>query len=244
MDEGLIFGNREGQQGVILCGQEMILDVLSNYMRLNGIPALRAYVGSFESLLSLYNDKVQVATAHLWDSDSGEYNIPYVRRLLPGIPAVIIHLTSRMQGFYVAKGNPKNIKEWSDLAREDVKIINRESGAGSRVLLDEHLHLLGITGKQIRGYENITSAHLTVGGAVSRGEADVGVGTERNGRQIEGIDFIPMQKEKYDLIVKKDFFDSQAVRTMLKILRSDSFQYEFSCLGYDVEDMGRIIAET
>ena len=98
------------QGGFTICGQDLILDILSNYMRSHGIPALRAYIGSYDSLMLLYKDKVNVASSHLWDSDTDQYNVPYVKTLLPGIPTVIIHLTCRMQGLYVQKGNPKGIK--------------------------------------------------------------------------------------------------------------------------------------
>jgi len=102
-------GNYIKADGFIICGQDLILDVLSNYMRLNRIPALRSYIGSYDSLVSLYRKQINVASAHLWDSDTDSYNVLYVRRLLPGIPTVIVHLTCRMQGLYVAKGNPKSI---------------------------------------------------------------------------------------------------------------------------------------
>ncbi len=241
----LVFGNIPQQQGIVICGQDVILDVISNYMRLNGVPALRAYVGSFESLLSLYQDKVQVASAHLWASDTNEYNVPFVKRLLPGIPTVIVHLTYRMQGFYVAKGNPKNIKDWADLKRNDVTIINREKGSGSRVLLDGHLRLLNISGKEVQGYENETTSHLTVASAVGRGDVDVGLGSEKIGHQVENIDFIPMQKESYDLVIKKDAWESSEIQILMRMITSKEFRNEFANIGgYDTSDMGRIIAET
>lgn len=243
-ESSLVFDTVPDKREVVLCGQDMILDVLSNYMRLNGVHALRAYIGSFESLLSLYHDKVQIASAHLWASDVDEYNTPYVKRLLPGIPTVIVHLTCRMQGFYVAEGNPKNINDWSDLVREDITIINREKGAGSRVLLDEHLHCLGIRGTDVNGYDNETSSHLTVASTVGRGDADVGIGSEKIGKQVTGIDFIPMQKESYDLVVKKEFWNSEAVCVMMKIIRSKAFQQEFLGIGgYDITGMGDVVAE-
>ena len=128
-----LLGNEKKVDGFIICGQDLILDVLSNYMRLHGVPALRAYIGSYDGLVSLYRNMVNVTAAHMWDSDSDTYNIPYVRRLLPGIPAVVVHLTCRMQGLYIAKGNPKGINGWEDFARDDIVMINREQGAGSRV---------------------------------------------------------------------------------------------------------------
>lgn len=241
----LIVDTNQNSKNFIICGQDVILDVLSNYLRLNGIPALRAYIGSYDSLVSLYQGKVQVTASHLWDGDTDEYNVPYVRRLLPGIPAVVIHLTCRVQGFYVAKGNPKNIRMWSDLVRDDVVMINREKGAGARVLLDENLRLLGISGAQINGYSNETSSHLTVASAVSSGEADVAIGNEKIARQVDNIDFIPIKKERYQLIVKKEDLNTHEVMTMLKIIRSATFKKEFANIGgYDTTDIGEIMAET
>lgn len=241
----LVFGNITPQQGLVICGQDVMLDVISNYMRLNGVPALRAYVGSFESLLSLYQDKVQVASAHLWANDTNEYNVPFVKRLLPGIPTVIVHLTYRMQGFYVAKGNPKHIVDWTDLNRNDVTIINREKGSGSRVLLDGHLQLLNISGREVQGYENETMSHLTVASAVGRGEVDVGLGSEKIGRQVENIDFVPLQKESYDLVIKKDAWESNEMQILMRIITSKEFQNEFANIGgYDTSDMGKIVSET
>ncbi|MBV4415469.1 helix-turn-helix transcriptional regulator [Clostridium tyrobutyricum] len=230
----------------VICGQDLMLDILSNYVQQHiGIPTLRSYIGSYDSLNALYKGKVQVATAHLWDGDTGKYNVPYVKRLLPGIPAVIIHLTYRMQGFYVAKGNPKNIKTWSDLKRPDIVMINREKGAGSRVLLDEHLRLLGICGESIKGYDCETQSHLTVASTVGRGGADVAVGNEKIASQVNNIDFIPLQKERYDLVVKKKNMNTAPIQSIFEILRSDEFRIQFQGIGgYDTKGMGTIIAET
>lgn len=234
-------------KGFVICGQDLMLDVLSNYMQRHprGVPALRAYSGSYSNLISLYQGDIQVASSHLWDGDTGVYNVPYVKRLLPGIPAVIIHLTYRMQGFYVAKGNPKNIKTWSDLKRPGITLINREKGAGSRVLLDEHLRLLGIYGSSINGYNRETQSHLTVASTVARGGADVAVGNEKIARQVEGIDFIPLQEERYELVVRKEDMETPPIQAMLEILNSDEFRIEFQDIGgYDISEMGRIVAET
>jgi putative molybdopterin biosynthesis protein len=229
--------------GFVLCGQDLILDVLSNYLRHQGIPALRAYIGSYDSLISLYRNEIDVASAHLWDSDSNTYNIPYVRRLLPGIPTVLIHMTNRIQGLYVSKGNPKNITCWEDFERNDITMVNREEGAGSRVLLDEHLRLLGINGTLIKGYKNQIQSHLSVASAVSRGDADVAIGSDKIARQVETIDFIPLQEESYDLVIRKELMQSREIMAMLNIIRSGAFQTEFKSLGYDTTDMGEIVAD-
>lgn len=231
---------------LVICGQDIILDVLSNFIehQSNGLRVLRAYTGSYSSLVSLYYGKVQVATAHLWDSDTGQYNVPYVRRLLPGIPTIIIHLVYRMQGFYVAKGNPKNIQTWTDLKRPDITMINREKGAGSRVLLDENLRLLGIDSRTIKGYRRESQSHLAVASAVGRGAADVAVGNEKIARQVDHIDFIPLQKERYELVIKKEDLYLPSIQMMLEILRSDEYKNEVIGIGgYDVSEMGNIVAE-
>ncbi len=240
-----LLGSDKKPEGFIICGQDLILDILSNYMRLHGIPALRAYIGSYDGLVSLYRNKVNVTASHMWDSDTDTYNVPYVRRLLPGIPSVIINLTYRMQGLYVAKGNPKGIHGWGDLGRDDIIMINREQGAGSRVLLDENLKLLGIFGSSIKGYNKETSSHLAVASAVSRGDADVAIGNEKIARQVDNIEFIPMKKERYDLVLRKEDLNTPEIQTMLKIIRSEAFKNEFGNIGgYDATDMGKVIAET
>ena len=241
--------NQEGltpirNEGFVLCGQDIILDILSNYMRQRGVPALRAYIGSYDSLIALYRKQVNVASAHLWDSDTDTYNVPYVRRLLPGIPAVVVHLTCRIQGFYVAKGNPKEISDWKDFKRDDITMVNREQGAGSRVLLDENLRLMGLFGKHIAGYDQEIQSHLTVASIVASGKADVAIGTEKIARQVDGIDFVPIKKERYDIVFRREDEERYEMQSLLNIIRSQAFQEEFSQIGgYDTKDMGKVVIE-
>ena len=231
------------REQIVICGQDVILDVLSNYMTQAGFNCLRSYVGSYDALTALYKGEVQVASAHLWDGDTGEYNTPYVKRLLPGVPTVIVRLTDRTQGFYVKRGNPKAILDWTDLERSDVTIVNREKGAGSRVLLDEHLRLLGIDSSKVSGYGHEVQSHIAVASAVARGRADVAVGSEKIARQVEGIDFVPLQKEHYDLVLLKSSFETRPIRAMMGILESGIMRDEFAGLGgYDTSDMGRIVS--
>jgi putative molybdopterin biosynthesis protein len=240
-----MYGMPGQENGFIICGQDLILDVLSNYMRLNGVAALRAYIGSYEALVSLYQGKVRVATSHLWDGDDNQYNVPFVRRLIPGVPATIVHLVCRMQGLYVAKGNPKKIRSWDDFRRPDITMANREKGAGSRVLLDEHLRLLHVKRSTIHGYETEMQSHLAVASAVSSGQADVAIGTEKIAKQVENIDFVPMQKERYDMVVLQEDLQSPEIQTLLRIIRSEQFKREFDNIGgYDTSDMGQLVAGT
>jgi len=233
----------------VICGQDVILDILSHYLGRHpwggGRPALRSHIGSFDGLIALYHGEVQVATSHLWDGDTGEYNRPYVRRLLPGIRTIIVRLARRTQGLFVARGNPKGISGWSDFTRADLMMINREKGAGSRVLLDEHLRLLGVFGRMVKGYANEAQSHHSVASAVARGEADLAVGLERAGEQLGGVDFIRLQTEEYDLVIKKEDLNLPLIRALMEILRSDKFQREIAPMtGYDLTGMGEIVAET
>ncbi|AOY76598.1 substrate-binding domain-containing protein [Clostridium formicaceticum] len=234
-------------RGFVISGQDALLDILSRYLQVHpeGTHALRSYVGSYNGLYALYQGKVQLATAHLWDGETNQYNISYVKKMLPGTPAVIIHLACRMQGFYVAKGNPKNITGWEDLRRSDVTIINREKGSGTRVLLDEHLKLMGIDRQRIKGYNRESSSHLAVASTVARGGADLALGNEKTGLQVHEVDFIPLQQERYELVARKEDIGQPPFRAVLEILNSQDFKMELSGIGgYDLKETGDIIAET
>lgn len=229
-------------ESFVICGQDIILDALSNYMNQAGISSLRSYVGSYDALTSLYKDEVQLASSHLWDGETDTYNVPFVRRLLPGVPTVVVNLTYRTQGFYVAKGNPLGLTAWDDLAKPGVRIVNREKGAGSRILLDEHLRMAGIDPQEVEGYGNEVQSHIAVASTVARGRADVAIGSEKIARQVDGIDFVPLQKERYDLVFKKKDIDTKPMRTLMGILETGILREEFSSLGgYDTSDMGKIM---
>lgn len=183
-----------------------------------------------------------MASAHLWDSATGEYNVPFVQKLLPSTPAVVVNLTYRTQGLYVAKGNPLDLHAWDDLGEQGVRLINREKGAGSRVLLDESLRAHGINPYEIEGYGDEVQSHIAVASMVARGRADVAVGSEKIARQVKGIDFVPLKKERYDLVFKQSAFETPGIKAMLGILESGLLREEFASLGgYDTSDMGRIM---
>lgn len=232
------------QRDFIICGQDILLDVLARHLENHpqGIRALRSHIGSYNGLVELYKGTVTVATAHLWDGNTGEYNVSYIPRLLPGVPCIIVHLVCRMQGFYVAKGNPKKIHTWKDLTRSDVLMINREKGCGVRVLIDEQLKNLKISPKIINGYENEELSHLGVASTVARGDADVGVGIEKVAFQVNNIDFVPLQKERYDLIIKKEDVHTPQIQAILEIINSKEFQLELLGIGgYDISETGKSI---
>lgn len=231
---------------ILIAGEDVLLDILSRYLARhpNGKKTVLSCVSSYRSLVNLYEDEAQIAACHLWDGKTGEYNIPYVEKLLPGIPVILVHLACRMQGFYVQKGNPKGIKGWEDLKRNDITIVNRENGSGTRVLLDQHLKLLGISGNDVNGYNEKYLTHLAIASIVSRGKADLALGIEKAASQVQGLDFIPLQKESYDLVIKKANLKKLPFEALIEVLRSENFKIELEGIGgYDLSETGKIIAE-
>ena len=231
-------------RGLIICGQDILLEILCNYLagQLPDLPIYRSYLGSYNGLYALYQGKVDVATAHLWDGETGEYNKEFVKRMLPGIAYRRIHLVSRMQGFFVKEGNPKQIKGFLDLTREDVTLINREKGSGTRILLDQYLMKAGIEPEKVKGYEKEVNSHLACGGAVARGGADVAIGNERISRELKGIEFIPIQQESYDLVVKQESMKFTWYQSLMQIINSKEFKEELERLsGYDTRDIGMVL---
>ena len=231
-----------GAPELIISGQDVVLDILANYLQQEGLSAGRTYLSSFEGLLALYQDKVDVAACHLYDGSG--YNAGFVRSLVPGIPAVLVNVSYRSVGFYVRRGNPKGIRGWEDLARRDVSILNRRPGSSSRILLDVQLKRLGLAASNIRGYDKIMRSHLTMAAAIAEGEADLAIGTERISRQMDGIDFIPLMEERYDLALKKERLDSLPVQKLIAVMNQPAFRRELSRFsGNDYRDSGKIIQE-
>ena len=231
-----------GAPELIISGQDVVLDILANYLQQEGLSAGRTYLSSFEGLLALYQDKVDVAACHLYDGSG--YNAGFVRSLVPGIPAVLVNVSYRSVGFYVRRGNPKGIRGWEDLARRDVSILNRRPGSSSRILLDVQLKRLGLAASNIRGYDKIMRSHLTMAAAIAEGEADLAIGTERISRQMDGIDFIPLMEERYDIVLKQSRLDTPPVQKLLAVMNQPAFRRELSRFsGNDYRDSGKIIQE-
>ena len=142
------------------------------------------------------------------------------------------------------KGNPKNIKGWSDLGREDITVLNRRVGSSARILMDVQLKRLGIPVAKVKGYDKIMKSHLTMAAAVAAGEADLAIGTERISRQMENLDFIPLLEERFDIVIKKEMMETEAVQTLMKVLRNPAFRKEIAHFsGNDYRDLGKIITE-
>ncbi|MGM8365012.1 substrate-binding domain-containing protein [Virgibacillus sp. W0181] len=228
---------------IIISGQDNSLDILAREMdeKLENYRFLRSHAGSLDSLIELYKGNADVVSTHLLDGDTGEYNVAYVRKLLVSKSFIIVNLIARQAGLYVAKGNPKNIQNWNDLIRASIKVINREAGAGARVLLDEQLRINQIERTQINGYGNERTSHMAIAGMIASGDADVGVGIEQVAKTVP-IDFIPLITESYDLVMEKTK-NNTFVPDILNMLQSKAFQAKLASLGYDTSRTGEIVYE-
>ncbi|AHV95911.1 helix-turn-helix transcriptional regulator [Paenibacillus sabinae] len=240
-------GFRSSARDIVITGQDISLDILAQHLEKfsPSLRPLRSYAGSLDSLISMYRGESDIVSTHLLDGDSGEYNIPYIRKLLVGSSFIVVRLLGRAAGLYVQKGNPKGLQSWKDLGQPGLRLVNRERGSGARVLLDEQLRLNGVDGTKIDGYLTEEINHLTVAGKIARGEADVGVGNEKAARMVEGVDFIPLIQEKYDLVMLKRPENREWISAVLELCRSKALHNELgSIYGYDLSETGNIIYET
>jgi putative molybdopterin biosynthesis protein len=232
---------------LVITGQDVSLDILAKHIEksVSGIRPLRSFVGSLESLISMYRGESDIVSTHLLDGDNGEYNLPYIRKLLVGSSYIVVNLLSRQAGLYVQVNNPLQLHNWSDLAKPGLRLINREKGSGARVLLDEQLRLHGIHSHQINGYEFEESNHMGVAGKVAAGEADVGIGIEKAALLVGNVQFIPLIQERYDLVMLKKNENLLWIDSVLQILKSEAFQNELRIIhGYDLSLTGQILLET
>ncbi len=244
----VLWKTKEEIDNTIVCigSHDNTLDVIYNYLRKKypHISLSSAHVGSMGGLIAIKKGEAHIAGTHLLDEKEGEYNIPFVKKILPEKKVILINLVYRIQGLIVRKGNPKNIKNFEDLKREDVIFINRQAGSGTRLLLDKHLRELGINPSEIKGYENEEYTHMGVAQAVASGRADVGLGIMASAKALD-LDFIPVTEERYDLLIAKEFLDLEIIQALLDIIKNDKeFRNAVLSLGgYNIRDMGEVIYE-
>ncbi|MCL4833709.1 MAG: molybdopterin biosynthesis protein [Caldilineaceae bacterium] len=234
---------------VAIGSHDLTLDLLADRLR-QGQPRRSlssAHVGSLSGLLALQRGEAHLAGSHLLDEASGEYNTDTIRRLLTsnGVRVVLLGFVNRQQGLILPKGNPKAIAALDDLLRDDIAFVNRQRGAGTRVLLDYALAQRGINPRQINGYARQEYTHLAVAAAVKSGAADVGLGILAAARALE-LDFIPLFDERYDLVIPVEHYASELLAPLLALIRSREagFAQAVEALGgYGTAQMGEVLAE-
>lgn len=240
--------SRDEVRNTIVCigSHDNTLDILANIIKKNhpNYSLSSAHVGSLGGLMALKKGEAHLAGTHLLDEQTGEYNISYIKRLFPDRRMVLVNLVHRQQGLLVRKGNPKGIQGFEDLVRDDVMFINRQSGSGTRLLLDRHLRELNINPFMIKGYDKEEYTHMSVASAVLTGLADTGLAVLSSAKALD-LDFIPVARERYDLAIPREFMDEEKVGIVLSAIRENG---EFKGLvqslgGYDIGDMGKVMYE-
>lgn len=226
---------------------DMTLDLLGSLLkeRTGGkVQLSSSNVGSLGGLLALKRGISHLAGSHLLDTATGEYNLSYVRRHLEGLPVALVTLVHRWQGFMVRPGNPKAVRSVEDLARPGVTFVNRQAGSGTRILLDYELERAGIDPSAIRGYRNEEYTHMNVAVAVASGAADAGLGILASAKAL-GLEFVPVTRERYDLVIPVAFLEDEKIRLLLDIVRSRQFKAKAEELGgYETEETGKVQAST
>ena len=202
-----------------------------------------ATVGSTAGLRTLGEGRADLAWSHLVDPESGEYNLPHVPRYLAGRPAVLVNLFHRDLGLVVWKGNPRKLGGLADLARRGLRFVNRQAGSGTRHYLDTALARAGVSPTAVSGYRDEVSTHWAVGLRVLRSEADVGLAT-RSVAQALSLGFVPLTRERFDMVIPKDVFFRPVVQTLIEAVRAERFRRRLEALGgYDGAQAGRVLAE-
>jgi putative molybdopterin biosynthesis protein len=241
----LFRSSREIQNTIVFIGShDNALDVLGNYLKKKypRYSLASAHVGSMGGLLALKRGEAHCAGTHLLDEETGEYNVSYIRKLLPDTKTFLVNLVYRTQGFIVPKGNPKGIEGFPDLKRKDIVFVNRQAGAGTRLLTDMHLKKLHIDPSDVTGYIHEEYTHMAVAAAVQSGAADTGLAVLSAAQALD-LDFLPVAQERYDLAIPQAFFDTPMIQALLGIIREESaFRDQITSMGgYDVREMGKII---
>ena len=230
---------------VIIGSHDITLDILGDEIRRKA-PDIRVSsgnVGSLGGLIALRKRTCHLAGSHLLDTETGQYNISYIKRYLKGVKVSVFHLVLRDQGLITAKGNPKGIKGIEDLARDGIQFVNRQAGSGTRVLFDYKINQLGIKSDSISGYDHDEFTHMAVAVDVLSGAADCGMGIYAAAKALD-LDFIPMVREQYDLVIPSSFLNQPGIQAVLETISSRHFRERVTSLGgYDPSKSGQLWME-
>ncbi len=231
---------------VAIGSHDNIIDVLANLLH-KGSQAVRlssAHVGSMGGIMAIKRGETHFAGSHLLDEETGEYNISFIKRFLTNIPLQLVNLCHRQQGLIVAKGNPHGIKGFQDVADNSLSFVNRQNGAGTRLLTDKTLRDMNLSPAAINGYEHEEYTHMGVAASIANGSMDCGMGILAAAYALN-LDFVPVAEERYDLIIPKEFLEDDKIAALLNLIcNSQEFKELVSTLGgYDLRDSGKVMYE-
>lgn len=226
---------------LIVAGCDPAMELLAHAIHeSSGVEVIPAAASSRLALRWLKEGKVHIAGSHLEDPETGEFNVPFIRREFPGEELHVVTFARWEEGLVIGKGNPKGIRRVEDLVQRDLTFINRERGSGSRALLDRLLKQAGVEARRIGGYERIAGGHLEAAYAVASGGADACIATRSAARGF-GLDFVPLQCERYDFVLRKDTMELPAVRDFLDALQRAALRRKLEAVaGYDMSQTGAL----
>jgi putative molybdopterin biosynthesis protein len=230
---------RQFQNRVLIAGCDPAISVLARHVQIAGVELVLAHRNSSQALMLLKEHYVHVAGTHLRDESSGESNLPAIGRMFPRSAVAVISFAVWEEGIVTARGNPKGIRGVEDLTRPDVRMVNREAGAGSRRLLDTHLKRLKMAAGSVHGYNVEAPGHLPAAWRVQTGEVDCCIAT-RAAARLFGLGFLPLASERYDLAIRRQHLDIPGIRALLDVLSRSQFRRELDSLGgYDTAGSGQ-----
>ncbi len=231
------------QKRLALAGCDPATGLLSRMVeKISGVEIVSAAASSKLALTWLSQGKVHIAGSHLEDPKTGEFNLPFIREIFPDQDFSVVTFARWEEGLVIAVGNPKGVRKIEDLARKNIRFVNREPGSGSRALLDKLLEKAGMDARKVEGYGRIAYGHLAAAYCVVSRDADACVAT-RSAAQAFGLDFIPLHSERYDLVMRKRTAALPAVRAFLDVLQRATLRRKLEVLaGYDTSQMGTIVA--
>jgi molybdate-binding protein/DNA-binding transcriptional regulator YhcF (GntR family) len=231
------------EKTITFCGShDLVITWLSSHFNdvLPGWQMSLQFSGSLGGLIALAEGRADVAGSHLWDKESNTFNMPFIRRILPGTKVAVITVAKRRLGLMLPPGNPDRIHSLEDLQRKGLRFVNRQKGSGTRVWLDSAIDNLGIPFSDIQGYEREVNTHSTVARMVAEGEADVGIGLEASARSFD-LDFIFLRHDRYDLVVPEEKMSFAPVEALIEWLSKDSSREIIHNIGgYEVSETGKI----
>ena len=235
----LLRSREELEQTILVLGShDLTLDLLAQYIAKHGRRLSSNNIGSIGGLIAINRGEAHLGGSHLLDPETGDYNVAYIRKYLPETPTTLVALARREQGLIVQSGNPKGVATLDDLQREDVRYINRQKGSGTRLLLDHLLNSSKISPETIEGYQHEEYTHLTVATAIASGKVDCGMGI-RAAASALGLGFIPMESERYDLVIPTEILHTSLLEPLFAQLNDPEFREAVQALdGYDASVMG------